>query len=368
MNNRLWDPCVTHSGKEAEDFSRAFFAEAHRRVLLLAGAGFDRRTTHTTSVLAPVLGSRVRAVFLKEKRGTSHAEVSGSATSNTSHLVTLVSNSRLAEFPVFSDDNATVGGKRVLEAIRDENLLDVTDLVVDLSGLSVGMSFPLVAHALNLARKAKKNLHVFVSDDPELDDAVVATLAEKAEPVAGFRGDLGLDERSGASLLWLPQLTPRHRKALQRVHQMLSEQSKDHEIDVCPVLPFPSRDPRRGDRLIHAYREEFESAWGVDARDLVYVDERNPVDIYRTVLDIDDVRKRVFASLGGSTTVLTPFGSKVQSLGALMAALDRRFPVVYVETVSYQGIGTSTAQADLVHVWLYGEAYGQEVAKPEVHA
>jgi hypothetical protein len=85
------------------------------------------------------------------------------------------------------------------------------------------------------------------------------------------------------------------------------------------------------------------------------------VDLYRSVLDIDDARRRVFRKLGGSLTVLSPFGSKLQSLGALMAALERDFPVLYVETLAYTSTPAVGSGGELVHVWLYGEAYGHAV-------
>ena len=66
--------------------------------------------------------------------------------------------------------------------------------------------------------------------------------------------------------------------------------------------------------------------------------------------------------LGGSLTVLSPFGSKVQSLGALMAALDREFPIMYVETLAYTSTPSTGSEGELVHVWLHGEAYGHTVA------
>jgi hypothetical protein len=177
--------------------------------------------------------------------------------------------------------------------------------------------------------------------------------------VFGFKGELGLYEHSEVTVLWLPQLTGNRQKALQRIHAALTSQQ---EVDVCPILPFPSRRARRADELIEHFQEEFESVWRIDAHDIVYVDERNPVDLYRTALDIDDARKRVFRKLGGSMTVLSPFGSKVLSLGALMAALERDFPVMYVETLAYAtNVDDAEDHGELVHVWLHGEAYGHPV-------
>jgi hypothetical protein len=116
------------------------------------------------------------------------------------------------------------------------------------------------------------------------------------------------------------------------------------------------------DELIEEYSSEFESTWGVDTRNLIYADEKKPLDLYRTLLRIDDARRPVFAGTGGSLIILSPVGSKVLAIGALMAALDRDFPIAHVESIAYS-VDFKTIDADrlqsgeVVHVWLYGDAY-----------
>ena len=110
------------------------------------------------------------------------------------------------------------------------------------------------------------------------------------------------------------------------------------------------------------YIEEFVDAWAVDSRSIVYSDERSALDFYRTVLRIHDTRQRVFQKTGGNLLVLSPIGSKVLALGAMMAAMEREFPVVYVENLAFQldldeSLDEDYSERDLVHVWLYGEAY-----------
>jgi hypothetical protein len=358
LNSRLWDPCISHVGAETETFFREYFADAARRAVIIAGGGFDPRSVYAAEVLSSVLGNRLRGIFLREERTGARGELAAAADTNTDRLSALVPRSRVASFQVFSTDNATVGGRRAVEAIRRETWDDVSDIIVDLSALSVGVSFPLVKLLLGEAKRRTRNLHVVVMDNPSTDEGIDGVLSEKAETLFTFKGGLGLDETSQVTILWLPQLTGKRRKALQRVYATLTEHQ---EVDVCPLLPFPSRNPRRGDELIELYQEELETAWRVDARDLVYVNERSAVDLYRAILDIDDARTRVFRQLGGSLTVLSPFGSKVQSLGTLMAALERDFPVMYVETLAYTSAAEFTSGGELVHVWLHGEAYGVAV-------
>ena len=60
--------------------------------------------------------------------------------------------------------------------------------------------------------------------------------------------------------------------------------------------------------------------------------------------------------------ILSPLGSKVMALGALMAALERDLPVAYLESISYELDETSLEeinQPNLIHLWLEGDAYSQ---------
>ena len=128
--------------------------------------------------------------------------------------------------------------------------------------------------------------------------------------------------------LWLPQLVSGQNVALGLINEMI------HPHDVFPILPFPASDPRLPDRLIAEYATEMESGWKVDPRNIVYADEKNPLDLYRAIVRIADARKIIFQGIG-SQIILSPIGSKLLSMGALLAALKRDFPVVYVEAVAY---------------------------------
>ena len=93
-----------------------------------------------------------------------------------------------------------------------------------------------------------------------------------------------------------------------------------------------------------------------------------PLDLYRTILRIDDARRRVFASVGGSQIILSPLGSKALSLGALMASLERDdFTILHVEAIGYTldavRADSVTVPDEMVHIWLHGDAYGNPSGK-----
>ena len=102
-----------------------------------------------------------------------------------------------------------------------------------------------------------------------------------------------------------------------------------------------------------------------DARSIVYADEGDPLD--RTILALDDLRKPVLVETGGSMLVLSPFGSKVMALGALMAALERDLTVAYLESIGYElesSIPKEIDEPNLVNLWLEGDVYPQ--LRPEL--
>ena len=101
--------------------------------------------------------------------------------------------------------------------------------------------------------------------------------------------------------------------------------------EVCVVLPFPANDPRLGDLLLEELLESGRVPWDMDARSILYADEGDPLDLYRTIIKLQALREPVFDETGGSTLILSPVGSKVMALGALLAALERDLPVIYLE-------------------------------------
>lgn len=353
-----WERCISHRGGDAEVFVREYFGAGDRRVGLIAGAGFDPRSARMSELLSDVAKGRVRALFLREERPEPDANLVGSADDNVRRLRGLIPESFVESFDVFDrTDSAPVGGRRVIGVIR--KVLDtrgLTDLVVDCSALSVGVCFSVIRYCLEIAERYNLNLHLTVIDHPETDGAIEATHCGRPSSPHGFQGEWQLARCAKSARLWLPQLGQGRRSVLEEVHKFVNP----HEV--CPILPFPATRPRSADTLIEEYGDLFEGPWKVDARDLIYAHEKSPLDLYRAILRIDNARQRVFRQTGGSQVILSPVGSKAVSLGMLMAALDRTFAVVLVESLAYKAapgvleVGSKPA-GELVHIWLEGDAY-----------
>ncbi|MBI2803542.1 MAG: hypothetical protein HYX68_00995 [Planctomycetes bacterium] len=368
---RRWDPCISHRGDDAVRFVEEYFAKDDRRIQLIAGAGFDPRTSQLPQILSKAAGPRLSALFIREERPSPAKEIVDVADANEKSLRGLCAGCAVERLDIFDIDEAAVGGRRATALLNKLlTLANITDVILDCSALSVGVFFPIAKYLYQRAGgNSGLNLHVAVLDNPKTDGAIVAESCGKASPLHAFQGGLNLDSMTDAARLWLPQLGPGKREVLRLVHQLV----KPHAV--CPILPFPATHPRDPDQLIEEYGDlfdsigdPFETTWHVDTRDLVFAHQKNPVDLYRTILRIDDARTPVFEAMGRSQLILSPMGNKALSLGILMAALERDFAVVSVESIAYNVNFTvlnsvAASSGELVHIWLHGDAYVGQSSK-----
>ena len=354
-----WDRCISLRGMQVNEFAANYLGGADRKVVLIGGAGFDPRSTQITEMLARHV-KVINALFLREERpGVAQTALRSRADANADQMRKLVSESDVAVISVFANDGAVIGGREVAKLLSTLSWATVTDVVIDLSALSKGVAFPLVRSLMESLDQLRlqTNIHLMVYEDAGMDQSITEIGCDRPSMMAGFEGAWGLDASRDAAKLWLPQLIKRQHPILDRLHRFLAPN------DVCPILPFPAENPRLPDELIEEYRDELMSTWSVEPRDIVYAHERDPLDLYRTILRIDGARQRVFREVGGSMTLLSPLGSKVLALGALMAALDRDFPVAYVESIDYdvkpETIEKMEPRGEIVHVWLRGGTSAQ---------
>ena len=353
-----WERCIYHLGADVERFLLDYFSDSGRHVVLVGGAGFDPRSTVIATLLSRIPGKQTKGFFLREQRPSPDAQLVQKAAENEAALRLLLPGSDFQALDIFASDDAVIGGRTAVTLVNGIDLQTTTDVIVDLSALSIGIAFPIIRFLYEKSQQIGTNIHLVVVDEPATDVQISATSSESPTTVHGFKGGWELDAHSNAARLWMPQLSLSKRAVLDLIHSRVSPHA------VCPILPFPATVPRLADSLIEHYGELLQSPWQVDARDIVYASERSPVDLYRTILRIDDARNRVFAETGGSQIILSPVGNKALAIGALMAALERDFTVMYIESLSYSvdfdqvNDVRQREEAQLVHVWLHGEAYG----------
>lgn len=351
-----WDPCIFHTGKdEIHSLIDDHFCDK-KNIFFIAGAGFDPRS----AIIANIFSGKARcssdALLIREERPSRPKEQLTLAEKNVSDLSSCFRHSEIIKIDILSNDGAVIGGRTAVTQIQKRALNVYSDIVIDISALSIGLSFPIVKGLVLLFQKNKisANIHIFLAHQPELDALIEPMPSDLPTYIHGFTGGLGLDTSKDLIILWLPQMSIGRRNSLTKIHNFVSPH------DTCPIIPFPASDPRLGDKIMEAYLTEFENAWSVDVRDIVYTAEDDPLMLYKTILELDDLRKPAFEVLGGSTLVLSPIGSKLMALGGLLAALERDLPIAYLESMGYSFAPCDLQGFSLYHLWLEGDVYPKE--------
>lgn len=352
-----WANCITNFDEAVDDFVADYFTDPSRRVLLVAAAGFDPRTRRISKMLADTLGSRLSAIYVREERPGASKALNEQANENERALKGIVPDSIVISIDVFADDGAPVGGSRIVSRLGQHSVADeVTDVILDLSALSIGIGFPAARMLLEDCESTEnRSFHLMIVSNPETDDRISSVPSSRVGSVKGFSPHIE-DDAQGLAQVWIPQLARGRALALTQIGAAIPSRYK-----ICPLLPFPARNPRRADDLLAEYRTELVDEWEVDPRDVVYASERNPLDCYRTLSTLKTRFDRTMKGTYEPRMVLSPLGSKVLAAGALMAAIEHEMAVQYLETESYHFdndmIGPNEAPDMTVHLILSGPLY-----------
>ena len=183
-----WENCVAHFDAQVDVFAEEYFGRAEVHCLLVAAAGFDPRSIGIAKLLAGHLGDRLSGLFVREERGTPDAGLVTAADQNADRLRELVPGCEIAAVDIFGNDNAPVAGVRIASVIRDFNILaETTDIVLDMTALSIGVAFPAARLLLDYCENRDIAFHIMIASNPELDDAITSEPGDRPMAVPRLR-------------------------------------------------------------------------------------------------------------------------------------------------------------------------------------
>lgn len=354
------DTCIAHSGTDASEFIG--YLSASETVLFIGAVGLEQASMYCATRFAS--GKNVSFKFLVESRPSVPVALIQLGQQHETYLKSQVSGTAdFVKLEVISLDGATTGGRNVTIQAQPwftENAY--SDVVIDVTGMSRGVFFPLVKLACEMGQEYGFNVHVVAATNDNPSVKVRSEASDRAEWMHGFQGDIEFDRNSDDLKLWVPQLT---QNALNQA-DLMQRHIQPTPAEVCPIIPFPSRAPRRGDELMSEYADLLFNRWEGNLLNVMYAHESDPIDVYRSIHRMHANRELVFNGAAGgkrATTVLSPAGGRLGSVGMLLAAIDLSLPILYVETVRYNAEGPvppSVAVAEptcLWHIWLVGHVY-----------
>jgi hypothetical protein len=370
LSNRpmRWDPYVFSRGAGFEPFWRTHMAERSRNVLLIAGLGFDPRASDIARALMGYGGGGRRDLWLlcydNAQQITPEqqqlVQANGAAFEG---LFPHAGGIERLDIAMRTDRGRSATCANTKAAVsRPDALVAYDDVVIDISAMPRMIALMTVAQLLALfdARNSGSvpNLHVTASETVGQDPAAVEEeLDEDVITLAGFSGRLDAESLRNPKI-WLPILGEGQGLRLSRIFD------KVQPDEICPVVPFPSRDPRRGDRIIEGHQRILFDEFRVEPRNILYASEYNPFEAYRQVFSAIDRYRDALVELEDCRVFVSPLSSKLLSIGALLACYDHkkqpsgRFHVgmPYVEAAAYgPSVGASTAEREFSSMWLTGE-------------
>jgi len=371
MNER-WGTYVLHEDNQVSQFWFQRFESRKRNLLLVAGRGFDPRACFAAETILGLGGKGRRDALLLEfdegPDSPSHAysdRVAHNAT-RFEELFTGRGSHEIRPIAMIDADRRRISSRSAALVVQPEDLAEYDDIVVDISALPRSIYFPLIAKLLYMVDRAAEggrpaNLHVMVGEDPSLDQRITDVgIADTAEYVHLFRG--GIDRESNATdpRLWIPILGEGQSAKLERINNLVRPD------EICPVLPFPSMDPRRADNLVLEYHRLLFDEFRVEPRNFIYASESNPFQVYRHIRRAVLRYTEALTPLGGCKVILSSLTSKVLSIGALLVAFELKEAKMSVGIAQVEVQGYEIREANpviapvaprLIDIWIAGDCY-----------
>jgi hypothetical protein len=339
-------------------------ASHSRTTYYILGLGFDPRATVGLQrfLALGIPDSRVISVGLRPQAADDTTK--GQAERNERILAELEAKHPQAFLRVglpAVEEPRSAGLRLARELLQQGRLSTSASVIVDISSLPSSVHFPLIGVLLSRAAKEPFELQVVACENPQLDDAVLEQGVVDAGPIGGFKDGLDLEAGSRQLRIWAPVLGHGRDAAMRSILARLDPE------EVYPVLPFPARNPRRGDDLLSEYREMLFDTAQIEPRNIIYAAESDPFDLYRTLSTLYERMGRTLAPIGAPVLVLSTHSSKLLSIGVLLAAFEHNLPVMTATPSQYAidpsiGVEEISAENSLTCVWLAGTPYERAAA------
>jgi hypothetical protein len=386
-----WKNYVLFNNQTIHELWNPSYCRPHRKVLYILGAGFDvRMNMGLTNLLqrCPGLDVTCLVVGSKEAVGAPATVHSADTAQNLLDLQALLPSTKLItrNISLYATDanyaeRRYLGDKSAVNHIITsiDDLQQYQDVYLDISSLSRGLYISLAGKILFLLdavtdSSPRTNFFILATENAVID-ALIKEEGFVGHPqfLQGF--SLSFSDIKTQPLLWLPMLGEHKQTDLLVTHDEL--RSKKQKMEIFPVLPFPSRDPRRSDNLFGEHHQLLFDVLTIDFKDVLYVPEQNPYEVYLGLTRTIARFHHSMQLLGGCRVALSPFSSKLLSVGALLASYelnkyrqsipalqDRAIDVGIITTVSESYAAPARSELLAYHqdsevfvTWISGEPY-----------
>lgn len=384
----LWKHYVFRRGDGVHDMWDQLFQSRPIKLLYIAGRGFDIRvktvlgqflqntamTGHSIEEAVLLLVGFEGYEFdnaLKEQTEINASQMSDLFKNTGTVKSVIIGASSSGEDDLSASNALRIGTIEVLSHVTDQ-----TDIVLDVSSLPRVASLALMTGILSKLIPDKKaenalyakgvNFQVLVAEDAALDGKI-----RSEEPnndlvlIPGYSSALHAESVQDWPLVWFPILGENRVTQFEKVMNTIP-----NSAEICPVVPHPSSDPRRGDRLLMEYRRSLFVASRTPTSNILHAHESHPFEAYRQLLLAMRRYQESLSILGGCRLVVTPLASKLITIGSGLACFEMRplsmddnfgVAIPYAEPRRYVATveDLRNSKPEIASLLLTGEAYGR---------
>ncbi|WP_163399417.1 hypothetical protein [Flavobacterium fluviatile] len=356
------------------------YLNTKKDILYIHGLGFDPRTLNGIKTIYGINGTGKRDVLsIRYFQSEEEKDNDVSSKEVKDHEVELndflnkIDNVSRTTTPLITRAEqksiASINAHRIVDSI--DVLKPYSDIVVDISAIPRGVFIPLLHKILNLIDSYEDtviNLHVIVTENYMLDALIQDQGVEQSAEFIHGLSIRDLTNTQEFKEVWIAILGEKQLEQYEKIRNSVNP------VSTCVVLPFPSKNLRRGDELINHYQDKLLNDNDFDMKNIIYADEQNPFQVYRLISNTIERHCQSLKIFGGTKVIVSALSSKLLTIGAFLAVYENKFfetkrkdlriGIKHVDSISHKFATGSKSEKEeilksneLFHMWIAGEPY-----------
>lgn len=378
----IWDVNLFTQGNEQSlDLWVNAISKLKGDTLFIVGAGFDPRMHSGISYLLKGKPSDDTSLQCVGLRGAAHATDNSYGAKELENIAETkrLFRDRYGELTYEPVEAGTSMSICLLVKKHEEFFSKFSNIIIDISSMPRITFLTLVPQVLILLREdihnasSRHNLLVMASENIQYEEECVGNVqSNEVAFLHQFKGGIDIEEADELVGVWFPILGGSRLEELEVIFQKI-EKKITQGVDVIPLLPFPSQNPRRSDNIISKFHNELFQSLEVSYGNLLYASEDNPFELYRRLMNSFVRYSKNLTNLGGGRFFVSPLSGKLMSVGAILACYEAKnrlnllagikstfhigVPMVEPREYEVKEVQKSDKKPEVSMLWLLGEAY-----------
>ena len=320
---KKWNDCLF---LDDTDKILDYFASKNDSLLIL-GKGFDPRACTILEKLKPVMPELlVWLIDYNDRSKKDDGRNESRSEDNYNHLLDIcdgVVNQEI-KIPLYGgseNERTLVISESVRNVFVSEMLQGYKHILIDVSAMPKSVAFSIIKRIIDV-KSSEQSIYILVCENSECHDKIKPVIGEEsAEYLPGFNTfSMSMESDTDEKIIWLPILGMNGEAAFRIINNYLKP------IEICPVVPFPSKDIRRGENILRSYGQTIFRENGVEKRNIIYVPENYPILVYQKLYDTVKYYEKAFNTLKktGQTMkyAFSSQSSKLIDIGVLLAIIN----------------------------------------------